>query len=116
MIAFFFLFLPLTFMEELWLRKLQLRISQKPFLKIGIPVILYLSTKMLPLAFVSFIFGNLVLLASGLVFIPILFTALLFNENGNIIGGAVFNALLFAWVIAVVFPFGTYLEIFPHFV
>ena len=108
MIASFFLLLPLTFFEELWLRNLQLRISQKPWLKTGIPILLYLSTKMLPLASVSFIFGNLVLLASGLVFIPILLPALLFKENGSIIGGAVFNALLFAWVIAVVLPFGTY--------
>ncbi|MCK4953282.1 alpha/beta fold hydrolase [Candidatus Bathyarchaeota archaeon] len=108
MIVSFFILLPLTFLEELWLRNLQLRF-QKPWLKIGVPVLLYLSTKMLPLASVSFIFGNLVLLTSSLVFIPVLLTSLLFNENDSIIGGAVFNALLFAWLIAVVLPFGTYL-------
>ena len=76
-------------------------------MKIGIPLILYLSTKMVPLASVSFIFGNLVLLASSLLFIPILLTTVLFYENRSVVGGAVFNALLYAWIIAVVLPFGT---------
>lgn len=107
MTVLWILLLPLTFFEEVWLRNLQLRLSQTSWLKIGIPSLLYLSTKLVPFIFISFIFGNLVLLASSFVVISILLTALLFNESGSVVGGAVFNALLFAWVIAVVLPFGT---------
>jgi len=94
MIVLGFLLLPLTFFEEVWLRNLQLRLSQTSWLKIGIPSLLYISTKMVPFVFISFIFGNLVLLASSFVLISILLTALLFNESGSVVGGAVFNALL----------------------
>jgi len=109
MMMLFPLFLPLILMDELWLRNLQNRLSQY-WQKIAIPVILYLLPKVAALTFVSFIFGNLVLIASAILFIPALFTAWLFNESRSVIGGVIFNALLFAWVIAVVLPFGGYIS------
>lgn len=104
MIKMFILLLPLTIIDELWLRNLQNRMTQ-PWQKIGIPVLLYLLPKVFPLAFASFIFGNFVFLASIILFIPALFTAWLFNESGSVTGGAIFNALLYSWFIAVILPF-----------
>jgi hypothetical protein len=106
MMMLFPLFLPLILMDELWLRNLQNRLPNKSWQKIGIPVMLYLLPKVVSLAFVSFIFGNLVLIASAILVIPALFTAWLFNESRSIAGGVIFNALLFAWVIAVALAFG----------
>ena len=106
MMILFAIFLPLTLLDEFWLRNLQNRLSNKSWQKIGIPFALYLLPKVIPLGFASFVFGNLVLIALPILFIPALFTAWLFDESKSIAGGVVFNALFFAWTIAVVLPFG----------
>ena len=108
MMILFPFFLPLTLLDEFWLRNLQNRLSNKSWQKIGIPFALYLLPKVIPLGFASFVFGNLVLIALPILFTPALFTAWLFNESKSIAGGVIFNALLFAWIIAVVLPFGGY--------
>jgi len=108
MMILFSFYLPLTFLEEAWLRNLQHRLSSGSWQKIAIPVALYLLPRFFPIAFLSFLFGDLVLFASVLLAIPALFTAWLFNECGSITGGAIFNALFSAWIIAVVLPFAVF--------
>jgi pimeloyl-ACP methyl ester carboxylesterase len=106
MMVLFPFFLPLTFMDEVWVRNMQSRLSYSPWLSIGFPVILYFIPKVFLLALGSLIFGDFVLLASALLLIPSFFTAWLFNESGHFTGGATFNALFIAWIVAVIFPFG----------
>jgi len=100
------LFLPLTFLEEIWLRNLQLRLPSGSWRKKGIPIVLYLVPRVFPLAFASVLFGGFVLFASVLLIIPAFFTAWLFNNSENILSGAIFNALFSVWILAVVLPFG----------
>jgi hypothetical protein len=106
MMVLFPFFLPLTFMDEVWVRNMQWRLSYSPWLSIGFPVILYLFPKVFLLALGSLIFGEFVLLASALLLIPSFFTAWLFDESGHFAEGATFNALFIAWIVAVIFPFG----------
>lgn len=101
-------YLPLTFLEEVWLRDLQHRLSSNSWQKLGIPVALYLLPRVIPLAFATLIFGDFVLFASALLIIPALFTSWLFNKSENVAAGAIFNALFSSWIIAVVLPFAVF--------
>lgn len=101
----FLIYLPMTFLEETWLRNLQLRLPSKSWRALGILIALYLLPRVFPLAFISALFGGFVLFAAVLLILPAFFTAWLFNQNESIFSGAIYNALFSAWIIAVVLPF-----------
>ena len=107
MMILFVLYLPLTLFEEVWLRNLQHRLPSKSWLSIGLPTVLYLFPRTLPLAFVAFVFGDFILFASALLVIPAIILAWLFHETESIASGVVFNALFSAWILAVIMPFCT---------
>ncbi|MCK4953409.1 alpha/beta fold hydrolase [Candidatus Bathyarchaeota archaeon] len=106
MLGLFFVFLPLTVLDVTWLRNIQNKLSIKPWKRTGVTVILYMSEKLLILAFVSFIFRVFLWLTLTFLFIPGLFTAWMLEDKESVIGGAIFNAFFIAWIVAVVFPFG----------
>jgi pimeloyl-ACP methyl ester carboxylesterase len=108
MIKLFVVFIPLTLVDELWLRNLQNRLPDNTWQRIGVPIILNLLPKIFPLAFGTFIFGSLVLVGFVFLFIQAVFTAWLFDETGSVTGGVLFNALLYAWIVAIILPFGTF--------
>jgi hypothetical protein len=97
--------LPLTFIDELWLRTIQQSMLPSR-LRWGLPVVLSLLPKVVPLVIVSLMFGNLLLISGAILLTPALFTTWLFNETNSFLGGALYNALLFSWILAVVLPFG----------
>jgi hypothetical protein len=105
LLAFVPLLLPVTLLDECWLRTLQYHLSSSR-LRWGIPVALSLLPKVIPLVVVSLVFGRLVLIAGAILFPPTLFTTWLFHDTHRVAGGAVYTALLFAWVLAVILPFG----------
>jgi hypothetical protein len=106
MLGLFFVFLPLTVLDVTWLRNIQNKLSIKPWKRTGVTVILYMSEKLLILAFVSFIFRVFLWLTLTFLFIPGLFTAWMLENKESVIGGAIFNAFFIAWIVATVFPFG----------
>jgi hypothetical protein len=99
------LFLPMTVIEETWLRNLQHRLPPNSWRALGIPTALFLLPRVFPLALVSVLFGGFVLFAAVLLILPAYFTAWLFNQSESIVSGAIFNALFSVWIIAVVLPF-----------
>jgi dienelactone hydrolase len=108
MAVLFFVFLPLAFLEELWLRNVQTQLPAKSLKRIIIPTILCVFPEMILLTFASIFLGYLVLLALVLQFASSLFTTWLFDETGDVVGGTIFNTFFIAWIIAVILPFGTF--------
>jgi len=101
----FAVLLPFNFLDEVWIRNLQNRLTLRPYLKIGIVLAISLSIKLLAMTFLFYLFGAFVFLVAALFVVPSFVSAWLFERTGKIYGGAVFNSLFIAWVIATILPF-----------